>query len=114
MKIKRGASAISLSTYKQYQDYLIFNSGHFTINEETVARQKETFKTYADTPQKIKVATFWESLCIILDQYHDRYPISDEDKRTIGKAMKLQLSEGFRGKFVVNPEALSNEIKYMK
>ena len=110
MKLKKGTSAISLYQYQSNQDYLTFDSGRFYLNGVTIAKKKEDFKIYADTPSRIEVVNFWQSLCNSLNQYHDKYHINNEDKRLIGKALKLQLSEGFEGTFVINNHALSNEI----
>ena len=114
LKIHKGSTAISLSSYQQFESFMIFNSGHFVLNIETVKVKKETFKIFADTEAKIKVVTFWESLCDILNQYHDKYHINNEDKRIFCKALKLQQSEGYEGKFVVNNQLVSLEIQNMK
>jgi hypothetical protein len=111
LKQKKGSRAISISSYQSYQKYLIFNAGHFTVNEEAVELAKENFKIYADSPEKLEVVTFWENLCGVLNNYHTRYHIQNEDKRSICKALKLQQSEGYEGDFVVNPQALSLEIQ---
>jgi hypothetical protein len=113
MKLKKGKSAITLSHYQQFENYLIFNSG-FTINEETIATKLEGFKTFADTPARIEIVTFWTNLVKTLNQYHDRYHITDEDKRLIGKSLKLQLSQGTAGNFIINNQTLSYEIQNIK
>jgi hypothetical protein len=109
-KIRKGTTAISLSSYQQYENYLMFNSGHFTMNEETVSSHKDKFRVYADTPARMEVVKFWQSLCDTLNLFHDRYHIAPDNKRVISKALKLHLSEGFEGRFIVDEQALSLEI----
>lgn len=110
MKLKKGKSAITLSHYQQFENYMVFNAGNFTINEETISIKKDSFRIYADTPARIEIVTFWNNLVNTLNQYHDRYHINNEDKRLFCKALNLQQSEGYEGTFVINNQALSLEI----
>ena len=110
MKIRKGTIAIRPEHFQLYENYLIFNSGNFTINEETIAIHKDSFKVFADTPAKMEIINFWQSLCDTLNLYHEKYHISADNKVLISKALKLQLSEGTEGRFIVNNQAVSLEI----
>ena len=114
MRLKKGASAINIYQYQQFENYLVFNAGNFTLNEESVSAHKNSFKVYADTPAKSEIIDYWQSLCDTLNLYHDRYHISADNKIQISKALKLQLSEGVDGRFVVNNQAVSYEILNVK
>lgn len=43
MKVRKDTTAIRPEQYQQYAHHMIFNSGNFTINEETISNHKDSF-----------------------------------------------------------------------
>lgn len=115
MKVRKGATAINIYQYQQFENYLLFNNaGNFTISEEKISIKKDSFKIFADSPEKLEITNFWQSLSDTLNLYHDRYHITADNKMLIAKILKLQLSEGTDGRFIVNTQAVGLEIINLK
>jgi hypothetical protein len=113
-RIRKGKIVISYETYKQYQDFLIFDTGNFYPNQEAIDRKAESFKIWAETDSQISIYELWQNLCKVLNEYDEMYNIPLSGKEQIVKALKLQLSEGSQGKFIVNNISLSQLIKNAK
>jgi len=112
-----GKKAVSKYQYEQYKSYLIFTAGTFTVNQEAVDADLDKFNFYAETEEEIRVYRLHHDTVKMLNEYTALSPISTAQRETIKTALKLHLTEGGTGFFVVNPETLKTtltKIKYYK
>jgi hypothetical protein len=75
--IKQGQGVISFQTYKKYQDYLTFENGRFSINENAVSEKKDSFQVYAETPAQIECWNFWHNVCDVLNSLQEKNYCTD-------------------------------------
>lgn len=109
LKLKKGQTAISLSVYKQYQEYLIFNSG-FTINEETVLKQKEGFKIFAETEKQLKYYSHFVDLAKILNEHIELNKLGNTQIDQLKSMTGLLI---LNGKLILDDMKLAETIKYL-
>jgi hypothetical protein len=110
MKIRKGSTAISLSSYKQYQDYLIFNSGNFTINEEIITKKKEDFKIFAETEKQLKYYSHFVDLAKILNEHIELNKLGNTQIDQLKSMTGLLLLDN---KLILNDMKLAETIKYL-
>jgi hypothetical protein len=110
LKIKQtGKGVLSYSTFRQYQEYLIFDQGHFSINETEVDKKKESFNYYAETPQQIEVYNFWYNACDMLNELNNRGLCGNPND--FAKLMQGRMSWSYQAnKFSVDQQSLIYEI----
>lgn len=109
-RIRKGKPCISPEEYRKYSPFLLFSSGLFTINEETVARNSERFCTYAETSGQMELVNHFETLVTVLNTQDELYPIPSKIKQGMAQAMGLQLSQGMDGSFLLDNDNLRNLI----
>jgi len=115
VRIKRGVRAISLYTFEQYRDYLLFDAGSgFTVDVAKVDADLDKFNFYAETEEEIRVYRLHHDTVKMLNEYTTLSPISTAQRETIKTALKLHLTRGGEGDFVVDPEALKSSINKLK
>jgi hypothetical protein len=118
VRIKRGVRAISLYTFEQYRDYLLFDAGSgFTVDQAKVDTDLDKFNFYAETEEEIAVYNLHHDLARLLNEFTALSPISTTEREAIKKALKFHLSQGHQGDFMVNVESMKNAIikfKYYK
>ena len=115
VRIKRGQRAISLSEFNRYRDYLTFTTaGIFSVNQSKVDADLDKFSTYAESAEELSLCTLHHDLVNILNEYTSLYPISSTDRLAIKGALKLHLTNGGDGLFMVNTETLKNAINKLK
>ena len=115
VKIKRGQRAISLYTFEQYRDYLLFDVGSgFTVDVAKVDGSLDRFNTYATTEAEIEIYNLHFDFVKILNEFIRLYPISLTQTHAVKEAFRLHLTRGGEGDFVVNPEALKSSINKLK
>ena len=109
MKIKRGQTAISLSIYKQYQEYLIFNSG-FTLNEESISKKKEDFRIFAETEKQLNYYNHFVDLAKILNEHIEIGKLGPAQIDQLKSMTGLILLDN---KLILNDMKLAETIKYL-
>jgi hypothetical protein len=114
LKIKQtGKGVLSYSTFRQYQEYLIFDQGHFSIDETEVDQKKESFSYYAETPRQIECYNFWHNTCDILNQLATRGLLGELND--FSKLLQNRITFSFQaGKFSVDQQSLIFEIQSLK
>ena len=113
-KIKPGKRAISKYQFDEYKSYLIFNSGQFTVDVAKVENSLDRFNFYISTEEEIAVYNLYHDTVRLLNQLTTLSPISTAQRETIKTALKLHLTRGGEGDFVVDPEALKSSINKLK
>ena len=113
-KVIPGRKAISKYQFDQYRDYLLFSAGFFTVNTTAVDADLDKFSTYAESAEELSLCTLHHDLVNILNEYTSLYPISSTDRLAIKGALKLHLTNGGDGLFMVNTETLKNAINKLK
>ena len=114
VRIKRGQRAISLSEFNRYRDYLTFDAGTFTVNTEAVDADLDRFNYYISTPEEVEIYNLYHDTVKLLNRITELSPITPAERQTIKTALKLHLSEGHAGSFMVNTETLKNAINKLK
>jgi len=114
VRIKRGVRAISLYTFEQYRDYLLFTAGTFSVNQEAVDGSLDRFNAYAESPEEIEIYNLHFDFVKILNEFIRLYPISLTQTHAVKEAFRLHLTRGGEGDFVVNTETLKNAINKLK
>jgi len=114
LKIKQtGKGVINYSSFRQYQEYLIFNQGHFSIDETEVDKKKETFSYYAETPKQIECYNFWNNATDILNQLATRGLLGELN--AFSKLLNSRITYSHQaGKFSVDQQTLLYEIQSLK
>jgi len=115
VKIRKGKRVISLNEFNRYRDYLTFTTaGIFSVNQSKVDADLDKFSTYAESAEELSLCTLHHDLVNILNEYTSLYPISSTDRLAIKGALKLHLTNGGDGLFMVNTETLKNAINKLK
>lgn len=113
--IKQGQGVISFQTYKKYQEYLIFDKGRFSINENAVSQKKESFQVFAETPEQIKVWNHWNDLCDMLNDSAKKGYIGSDVLDKIPGLFKNRITHSYQaGKLSVDIQSLIFEIQNIK
>lgn len=114
LKIKQtGKGVINYSSYHQYQQYLIFDQGHFSINETEVDKKKELFNFYAETPQQIECYNFWINATETINELSKRGLFGELN--AFSKLLNGRITYSFQaGKFSVDFQSLLFEIQSLK
>lgn len=114
LKVKQlGKGAIKYSSFRQYQEYLIFDAGHFSIDETEVEQKKETFSYYATTPKQIECYNFWYNATETLNELNKRG--LGGDPNDFSKLLQNRIIFSFQaGKFGVDLQTLLFEIQSIK
>lgn len=114
LKIKQsGKGVINNSSYKQYQQYLIFDEGHFSIDETAVDKKKESFNYYAETPQQIDCYNFWINATETINELSKRGLFGEPN--AFSKLLNGRITYSYQaGKFSVDQQSLMNEIFLLK
>jgi len=113
-KVKPGKRAISKHEFSAYRDYLTFDAGTFTVNSEAVDSSLDKFNFYISTPEEIAIYNLYHDIVKLLNQITELSPITPAERETIKTALKLHLTEGHQGSFMVNNETLKNAINKLK
>ena len=113
-KVKPGKRAISKHEFSVYRDYLTFNAGFFTVNTTAVDADLDRFNYYISTPEEIEIYNLYHDTVKLLNRITELSPITPAERQTIKTALKLHLSEGHAGSFMVNTETLKNAINKLK
>ena len=111
MKIRKGTSAISINNYQQFESLLLFNSGHFTINEETITLKQEEFKIYLQTEKQHKYYDHFVSLAKILNEHIEINKLGTAQIDQLKSITGLLI---LNGKLIIDEIKMSTAIKYMK
>lgn len=104
----------SNAEFYQYAEFLLFINGSFQLNNKAIIEHCDIFNIYAESPEQIALFNHWQGLCDTLNTHNKKYPIGGADVDRIAKVLKLQLSNGSSGNFVINNISLSEQIKYLK
>jgi hypothetical protein len=110
VKVKPGKQAISKRSYEAYAEYLIFNSGTFTLNIEAVEAATERFNFFASSQEQVQRYEMFTGLVQALNQWDAVYPFSGADKLTIKKIFNLHLTKADTGEFMLNAEDVKNKL----
>jgi len=113
-KVKPGKRAISKHEFSAYREYLIFSAGRFSVDQSKIDADLDKFSTYAESEEELSLYTLHHDLVNILNEYTSLYPISSTDRLAIKGALKLHLTNGGDGLFMVNTETLKNAINKLK
>lgn len=114
VQVKPGKRAISKHEFSAYREYLIFSAGRFSVDQSKVDAALDKFSTYAESQEELSLYTLHHDLVNILNEYTSLYPISSTDRLAIKGALKLHLTNGGDGLFMVNTETLKNAINKLK
>jgi len=109
-----GRKAISKYQFDEYKSYLIFNSRQFTVDVAKVDADLDKFNFYISTPEEIEVYNLYHDTVRLLNQLTALSPIGTAERETIKTALKLHLSQGHQGDFMVNVESMKNAINKLK
>jgi hypothetical protein len=110
--IKVARIKISAKFY-QYAEYLYFINGTFVLNDEAIKLHLDTLNVYAETDEQLKFYNHWVELCEMLNRHDKIHGINISGKQQTASALRVQLSEGMSGKFVINNMALAEQIRYI-
>lgn len=105
-KKKGGKPCITSQEFQRYKPFLLFSEGIFTVNEEAVNKNSESFNTYAETSGQLEIVAQWEHLVETLNGHDKLYPMTLGVKQAIGKGLDLYLSRASEGEFLLNVENL--------
>ena len=115
VKIRKGKRVISLNEFNRYRDYLTFTTaGFFTVNTTAVDADLDRFNYYISTPEEVEIYNLYHDTVKLLNRITELSPITPAERQTIKTALKLHLSEGHAGSFMVNTETLKNAINKLK
>lgn len=103
-----------IAEFYQYAEFIIFINGSFQLNNSAIQTHCDIFNVYAESSEQIALFRQWQGLCDTLNTHIKKYPIGGVDVDRIAKALKLQLSQGTSGTFVINSMELSQQIKYLR
>jgi hypothetical protein len=114
LKIKQtGKGVINYFSYQQYQQYLIFDQGHFSIDENAVEQKKESFNYYAESEKEINTYKFWHECCDMLNELSKRGLLGEPN--AFSKLLGGRITYSFQAyKFSVDEQSLANEIQSLK
>lgn len=115
VKVTKGKTAISKRSYEAYSQYLIFNSGTFSVDQSKVDADLDKFNTYAVSEDEIKTYEMFTALVETLNRWDKVYPFSGGDKLEVKRIFGLMLSRGHEGIYQLNPEKVNaaiNQLKY--
>lgn len=104
----------SNAEFYSYAEFLFFINGSFQLNSNAINEHCDKFSIYAISPEEIALYEHWQGLCDTLNTHNKKYPIGGADVDRIAKALKLRLSQGTSGSFIIDNISLSETIKYMK
>ena len=111
MKLKRGSTAISLSSYRSDKDYLIFDSGRFYLNTDTIEIKKDSYNTYLENDRQIKYYDHFVSLAKILNEHDEINKLGTAQIEQLKNMTGLLI---LNNKLIVDDMKISQVIKYMK
>lgn len=104
----------SNAEFYQYAEFLFFINGSFQLNNSAIQTHCDIFNIYAESPEQIALFEHWQGLCDILNSHIKKYPIGGVDVDRIAKALKLRLSQGTSGSYIINLMELSQQIIYIR
>lgn len=104
----------SNAEFYQYAEFLFFINGSFQLNSNAINEHCDKFNIYADSLEQIALYEHWQGLCDTLNTHNKKYPIGGADVDRIAKALKLRLSQGTSGSFIIDNISLSETIKYLR
>ena len=112
LKIKQtGKGVINYSSFRQYQEYLIFDQGHFSIDETAVEEKKLTYQMFAETPKQIECYNFWINATETINELSKRVSLGGEPN-AFSKLLDGRITYSYQdGKFSVDTQSLLFEIQ---
>ena len=111
--IKQGQGVLSITTFRKYQEYLIFDNGRFSINETEVDKKKQEFQIFAETAEQVECYKFWNNLCDVLNSLPAKNYCGD--LTPFQTLLKNRLMYSYQsGKLSVDEQSLLNEIISLK
>ncbi|HEY5124524.1 MAG TPA: hypothetical protein VIK14_12395 [Ignavibacteria bacterium] len=111
--IKQGQGVLNYSTFQNYQDYLLFDQGRFSIKEAAVTLKKESYQIFAQTAAQIECFHFWYNLVFILNSLPDRNYCGD--LQAFQSLLKNRVMFSYQTqKLSVDEISLLNEISQLK
>lgn len=110
ISIKNGQTAISLSEYMRFADYLLFEDGLFYINQVEVDNHKKTFEVFAESPSAIELLNRYESLVDTLNDAITFHKVNWTNVDLIAKMFDLS---SYQGKIMINQYEFQKTIKYL-
>ena len=114
VKVRPGKTAISKRAFESYAQYLNFKDGTFTMDQSKVDTDLDKFNTYATSPEEIARYDLYKRVASILNEWDTIHPFPAGDKLAIKKAFNLHLTRASEGAFMINDEALKNDIINLK
>jgi hypothetical protein len=114
LKVKQlGKGAIKYSSFKVYQEYLIFDQGQFSINENEVDKKKESFNYYAETENQIQTYHFWINATETINELSKRGLLGEPN--AFSKLLNGRITYSYQAsKFSVDQQTLLFEIQSLK
>jgi hypothetical protein len=109
--IQTGKGVLNLRTFNEYEKYLIWDNGHFLLNETAIDEHKASFEKYISEPQEIAVYNHFYELCRILNLHAKLNYIGSTDLDKFAKLLNGRLLFSFQsGTLSVDEQSLINEI----
>ena len=110
ISIKNGQTAISLSEYRRYSDYLLFEDGLFSVNQDEVEKHRKSFIVFAESPAAIELLNQYENLVKVLNDAIAFHQVNWTNVELIAKMFNLS---SFEGKVMINEFELQKTIKQL-
>ncbi len=111
---KKGKPALSYNEFLSFKSFLTYEQQAFNLNTEAIANRLEQFKSFAQTPEEIELYQLFTNMVQQLNNFTEKFPISLQLRQSLKKELRLFLSEGMTGKFMVNPQVIVTEIMNLK
>lgn len=110
-----GKKAISLTAFRQFEDYLLFEGGQLSLNQEAIEVKKKSFAIYATSPEQIEVYRYWNTVCATLNGLRERGHLNQASMLTLQDSMQRRVMFSYAtGQLHLNEEILINEILKLK
>lgn len=110
ISIKNGQTAISLSEYLKYSDFLLFEEGLFSVNQAAVDKHKKTFEVFAESPAAIELLNRYENLVKVLNDAITFHKVDWTNVDLIAKIFDLL---SYQGKVMINEFEFQKTIKHL-
>jgi hypothetical protein len=110
LQLKRGRTVISLSGYISDKDYLIFDSGLFSLNTDAIEKHKLSFNTYLENEKQSEYYTHCKRLAEILNQEIVISKLGPVQIQELAKIFGLQILDG---RLILNDRKINDKIKML-
>lgn len=111
IKSRSRKRSVSLEEFLQFKNFILFDKGKLSLNEDALSAKKESFRIFAETPDQVSLYNYWHSVCDTFNSLILRGYLSMDGVNAIQKSLGGRITFSYAtNKLHLNEDLLTNEI----